>query len=480
MRKLLEFVIGLLPVRAEFCKAMGIMLHERGCPAGAQAFLARAAELAPDDAETLVELGNVNLDRARYEAATDCFLKAMKMLPKWAVPLNNLGVVCLRQGLIEQAEVWSRRALALDPGHVDAMVNLAQSLEESGKAEDALRYYRSALERNPEHAEARFSLALEFLKSGRWIEGWREYEWRFSRSPAAQARLAPPVPGLPRWHGESLSGKAILLRSEQGAGDSIQFCRFAPALAEAGADVYLSVPPRLVRLMRTLDRVKGVCPIGKERRLGSLDFWSPLLSVPRWLETTQDTIPGTVPYLSAGTLAVERWSCILAAFGTIPRVGLAWKGNPHYRRDRSRSLPIQQLAVLARTGCTFVSLQSGAAAADAPQAPSGMVLVSLGKRFEPFEETAAVMANLDLVVTVDTAVAHLAGALGRPVWTLLEHDCDWRWLRDRSDAPWYPTMRLYRQRAPGDWDEVLERVAEDLMNFRARATGTARANPAQQ
>ncbi len=355
-----------------------------------------------------------------------------------------------RAYVLGATEVY-RRTLTLDRDHALAHSNLGLAFAEYGAFETEIACHRQALALDPDLADAHFCLGMALLRQGDFAAGWHHYEGRRRLpdwgGPAFRAITAP------LWEGEDLKGRSILLQAEQGLGDTIQFLRYAPLLAARGAQVTVRLPPVLVRLARTL--AGGIAVAGNDAVPPPTDFHLPLLSLPLRLGTTLDTIPPAVPYLGSTATA--------ATGGRPRRIGLVWAGAPGHKRDRRRSIALATFAPLARaTGIDLVSLQIGPRAVEALAPPGGLTLRNALWDSADFADTAAVVAGLDLVITVDTALAHLAGALGKPVWILLPYAADWRWLLDREDSPWYPSAHLFRQEEPDAWAAVLERVAAAL------------------
>ncbi|HMK49340.1 MAG TPA: glycosyltransferase family 9 protein, partial [Thermodesulfovibrionales bacterium] len=306
-----------------------------------------------------------------------------------------------------------------------------------------------------------WSIALLQLRSGDFENGWKGYEWRWQlKDELATARFF----SQPRWDGSDISGKTVLLHSEQGFGDTIQFARYAPLVADLGATVIIECQRELVSLLRSVKGVHTV--IARDDEAPPFDIHCPLLSLPSVFGTKLETIPGKVPYISADQAAIQLWRDKIISAPAAPRIGLAWSGNPKKPTDRFRSCPLDAFIPLSGVGdITFFSLQKGAAARQAGTLSEDLKILDYTDKINDFSDTAALVQNLDLVITVDTAVAHLAGALGKPVWILLPFVSDWRWMRDREDSPWYPTMRLFRQRSSGDWESVMSRVSECLREF---------------
>jgi hypothetical protein len=313
-----------------------------------------------------------------------------------------------------------------------------------------------------EASEAHFGLAAALLLQGRFAEGWPEYEWRLKGKDQPKRDLRSPA-----WDGSDLNGRSILLLTEQGMGDTLQFIRYAKIVKERGGVVTLGCPEPLIRLLSScpyLDRVAS------ELSQEGFDCHAQLMSLPRLLGTTLETIPAEVPYLSADPSLIESWRQRLAAYPGL-KIGINWQGNPKYAGDRQRSIPLAHYEPLARvSGVTLISLQMGFGTEQIAQVADRFQVVTLGDDVDhtagAFMDTAAVMKCLDLIITSDTSTPHLAGALGVPVWMATPFSPDWRWFLSREDSPWYPTMRLFRQPSRGDWDSVFVRMAEDLARLR--------------
>jgi tetratricopeptide (TPR) repeat protein len=420
-----ERALALQPALAETWNNLGIVLQVMGQIADAQAALERAVQLRPDE--------------ARYR--------------------NNRGMVFAETGQWARAEADYREAVRLDARDADAWTNLGILLQATGRLDEAETPLRNALAAQPDHAEAQLSWGLLLLAQGRYEQGWPLYQ---ARHRLADGPAQSPPPGIPPWAGDALAGRSIALWCEQGFGDSLQFVRYAALLKARGAGrITLLCPRPLEPLLATAEGVDATLSGG---RLPPHDLWCHLLDLPLHLGTTLQTIPARLPYLKAEPQAVRHWQDRLGTTGL--RVGLAWKGSATNRNGAHRALAsLAELAPLWRVpGITFVSLQKGRGEDEARDPPPGQPLVDAGSGLEDFAQTAAVVRALDLVITVDTAVAHLAGALAVPTWVLLAaHGADWRWLQDREDSPWYPgVMRLFRQRDAGDWTAVVERVATAL------------------
>ena len=404
-----------------------------------------ALAVRPDYADAQANLGLMLFEDGRIEEAMACYRAALALDPASPILHNNLGNAHVRQGDFAAATEAFEQAIRLDPRYVAPRINAGNAMLERGDPQTAIACYESALRLAPEQVEAHRNLGLVRLLLGDFPGGWPEWRW-----PApGPARFAQP-----EWRGETLDGVPILLHAEQGFGDILQFVRYVPLVAARGGRVILEVPAELRRVLGKMAGADIVLTCGEA--LPDFVWHCPLLSLPLAFGTTLDTIPKALPYIAAPAPAA-----LPSAGAAALRVGLVWAGRPEHNRDRIRSVPLAALAPLAGlSGAAFYSLQKGAAAQQAATAP--FPLVDLAPHLDDFVDTAAAIAALDLVVTVDTAVAHLAGALGKPVWLLLSCVPDWRWLLGRDDSPWYPTARLFRQPAAGKWAAVAEQVAAAL------------------
>jgi tetratricopeptide (TPR) repeat protein len=433
----------------------------------AVALAERAVRLAPKEARHRVTLGRNRAAAGDAQGAARAWEEALALDPNEADALSNLGVHERSHGETGLALWFARAAVAARPDHADAWSNLGIAAGERERPDEARDGFARAIELRPSHADARMALGMSLLGEGRFAEGLPEYEWRLKSSrlglDTRPARVAP-------WRGEDPRGRRFLVVAEQGFGDAIQFVRYAAVLKEMGAAaVHVGVRNRLKRLIGTCTGVDGV--VGEGESLPQVDFHAHMMSLPYLTGTRLGSIPGRTPYLGADPDRVTRWAERLAR-GDGFRVGLVWQGNPDPQVDRGRSIPLALLEPLARIpGVRLISLQKGDAAEQIAAVADRMTVESLGDEFDSgpdaFLDSAAVIANLDLVVATDTAVPHLAGALGRPVWLLLKAQPEWRWLSDRVDTPWYPTMRLYRQNREDPIDEArwrapVERLAADL------------------
>jgi len=431
--------------------------------------LQNAIALLPREAEAHIQLGVALLGLDRNGEAAEHFERALAIRPDVPEVLTNHGVALAALGRTEEALDRFRRALMVNGGAPDTHVNIGVVQKAQGRNDQAGLHFELALALQADHAAAEFELAMLNLSLGDFERGWPQYEARF-RVPA----LAIPARqfSAARWDGtQSLAGKTLLIHAEQGLGDTLQFCRYLPRLAARGATVVFEVMPALKALMGTL--TGGIRVMARGEPVPPIDYHCPLLSLPLAFNTVLATIPAEVPYLSADPQRIARWAPRVAGLAGL-KVGIAWQGNPGVERliwARGRSIPLGAFAPLAALPrVSLVSLQKGAGAEQLRQVPFRHRVLDLDPEFDggpdAFLDAAAVMASLDLVICSDTSIAHLAGSLGRPVWTLLHTTPDWRWLLGRTDSAWYPTMRLFRQ-SGGGWGEVVGAAAAELASLAA-------------
>ncbi|HEX6508018.1 MAG TPA: tetratricopeptide repeat protein, partial [Chloroflexota bacterium] len=477
----------LKPDYAEAHNNLGMVLRKLQRLDEAVASVRRAIEVKPDFAEAYSNLGVTLGDQGKHDEAVATLQQAIALKPDYAEGYSNLAVSLRNQDRFEEAIAALRRSLELKPDYAEAHANLAVMYGDLGDHEKAFAGFERAVSLTPDYADAHFALSMIRLVQGDLANGFEEYEWRWRTSQMAKSKLDVPQP---EWAGDALEGRTIFLYAEQGLGDTLQFARYAPLVAERGGRVILECQSEIAPLLRSLAGVEQVVVRGEQRP--PFDVHAPLLSLPYLLGTELETVPAETPYLHADPARVAAWGEYLDAEAKAGlRVGLVWAGNPDHKADRRRSMSLEALAPLAEVpGVHFFALQKGPAAIQADAPPAGLELTNLGPLLGDFADTAAVIENLDLVITVDTSVAHLAGALGRPFWVALAVAPDWRWLLAREESPWYPTARLFRQERFDDWAPVMERVASSLAEGigdksmptrlpaakrrRARAAGTAK------
>ncbi|MCC6197775.1 MAG: tetratricopeptide repeat protein [Burkholderiales bacterium] len=487
--------------RAEACGTAGTQVYidagwcsyMQGDLAEAERYQSKAVAAAPDCAEAHFALGVLRRTGREFAAALSCFDRVRALAPAYpdcalnvamcehatgnaaeaearlrqALADNErdprvwcmLGVVLMSQARHDEAFASFRRArtLELETGSdARSLAQQAMSFLDAGRAAEARELCEGALPASPDpSAHAHYAFAL--LTTGRFREGWQQYEFRWFEEPMRSARALCPQPV---WSGQPLAGKTILVRAEQGFGDIIQFARYATPLKALGANVVMEVRDGIVGLARHFADVDRV--LAKGEAFTAFDYYINMMSLPRVLATELSTIPANVPYVGVDDPRAIRWAQRIGDIRKL-KVGLVWAGNPDHTRDRIRSIPLDRFRGLWRIpGVRYVSLQKVPRPGDAANMPEPSVMLDIGPELEDFADAAAIIDGLDLVVCVDTAIAHLAGAMGKPVWLLVPTVVDFRWMEDREDSPWYPTMRIFRQATAGDWDDVLRRVGESL------------------
>jgi Flp pilus assembly protein TadD len=498
---IMQRVIALRPDHCKAYHCIGKALKESGDLEGALASLNKSLEFNPLDPDVLNDRGNALNDMGRLPEAAVCYKQALDIRPDDHLIMNNLGVVRFLQNDLDGAEALHRRAMAIEPEYPEALSNLSiirrlrgdldgairfcqkalalrsqypealnnlgNSLKDAGRLEEAVAAYNGALRLIPENPEFHHNLAIALLALGRFEEGWREYEWRWKSKQLSHViqRFAQP-----EWRGEAGAGRTLLILAEQGFGDTLQFCRYAPLAKERGFHVVIGVPPALKRLIESLDGVERVVTGGDVPV--RFDVHCSMMSLPFIFRTTVETIPAGLPYLRADPADVAAWRERVATVADgFLKVGLVWAGSLRVNSpdliatDRKRSItPEVLLPLMDVPGVRFFSLQKTGASA-----PEFFHVIDWMADCNDFADTAALLMNMDLVIGVDTAVTHLAGALGKPFWLLNRFNSCWRWLVEREDSPWYPgTLRLFRQKKMGDWDEVVMRVRDALAEMGGR------------
>jgi tetratricopeptide (TPR) repeat protein len=452
--------LALRPEHAEVLVNRGVTLHELKRPTEALNSYDRALAVEPNNIDALTNRGVALHDLGRYGEALASHERALAVQPGHAAALSNRGLSLHKLGRLDEAVASYDRALAVQPDYTDALVNRGVTLHGLKRFDEALASYDRAVALRPDHADAHFFGSLSQLLTGDFDRGWIDYEWRRKGASTGPSKRDFPQP---LWLGsEEIADKTILLYSEQGFGDTIQFCRYVPLVAARGARVILEVEEPLVGLLTGLAGTART--ITKGNPLPDFDLQCPLLSLPLAFKTQLETIPSTVPYLRAPDQALLKWGARLPIKRRL-RIGIAWAGNAKHIRDRERSIGLGDLLPLWDVDATFVSLQKEARAADTATLSECADIIHFGHELAGFSDTAALISHLDLVISVDTAIAHLAGALGKPVWILLTYVPDWRWLLDRDDSPWYPTARLFRQSETREWNSVIACVRDALLNF---------------
>jgi Flp pilus assembly protein TadD len=446
------------PTHAVLLNLLALAEHRLGNHGAAVVLLQRAIKANPGGAAHWNDLGNVYCAIGSLKDAEHAYQSALICDPGCAEAFNNLGVMAGDCENFEEARAYYEHALRLRPAYADAVYNMGIALAALGKFQKALRRYEQAMLLRPEHKSTRFNIALTRLLLGDYVGAWKEWESRW-HSP----QLASSIRNFsqPAWKGESIAGKRILLYAEQGIGDTLQFVRYLHRVAARDASIVLEVQRPLVTLIeRQSSKIDGMCILARGEDLPAFDVHCPLMSLPAIFGTTLATIPRASGYLQASRQDLEGETGL--------RVGLVWAGNPTHKRDRDRSIALAKLQPLFDiTGVKWFSLQKGVAADQLAEFPERARIKDLAADLKDYADTAAAIAGLDLVITVDTSVAHLAGAMGKPVWILLHEQPDWRWLLKRKDSPWYTSARLFRQSSGGDWSSVIAAVERELRIYLA-------------
>jgi len=437
----------------------GQVLHQLKRYDDAFADYGRAIQLRPDCAVFHLGRGNLQLDLQRYDAALESFAQAIALDTELAPAYLSSANIMMERQRLEDALGWCEKSIAAKPDYAPAILLKGNILLHLGRRGDAFASFDAAVAAGPDYHEAYYHRGSAKLLTGRFEEGWRDFEHRWK---VADCGFDRPVLQAPEWRGEPLKGSSIVVYSEQGMGDTIQFARFLPRLVHAGAKLTFLCHGQLIRLFRNFAQEMEIVPAVEGGR--RFDFQCALMSLPLHLGVGLETVPSEAPYLFAEQDLVAKWRASIGENGF--RIGLCWQGNPLGKIDKGRSIPLEKYRPLAAVpGVRLISLQKNHGLDQLGHLPAGMAVETLGdfdSGGDAFVDTAAIMQNLDLVITSDTAIPHLAGALGRPTWVALKQIPDWRWMVERSDSPWYKSLRLFRQPAPGDWDAVFAAMADEL------------------
>ena len=456
--------IRLQPDYADAEVALGGVLEDMGRYDDAVASYHRALQIKPDYAEAHNNLGNALTELGQFDEAMASYHRALQIKPDYAEAHVNLGNALKDLGQLDAAVASYHRAQQVKPDFAEAHSNLGNALKELGQYDEAVASCRRALEIKPDFVEAHANLGIALLETGQYSEGWQEYEYRWEGGSPKQPR--PPSP-LPQWTGQKLAhNDRLLVFVEQGLGDMLQFARYLPLAAErfpGGVSVHV-IGPMLKLFRRSFPMIDVLDTLPADQR--AWQWQCPLLSLPLAFGTTLDTIPHKVPYLTPDPVRVTYWQNRIAALGlpaSTRKIGVVGKPGTLMKTAPQRALTLQTMApLLNQPDCAWFSLQKEPDPERAPWVASGK-LIDWTDEFGDFNETASLAMNLDLIISVDTSVAHLAGGLGLPTWLLNRHASEWRWMRNREDSPWYPTMRIFTQRNAGDWDEVVSRMSTVLM-----------------
>ncbi|MBF0098162.1 MAG: tetratricopeptide repeat protein [Magnetococcales bacterium] len=450
----------------------GLACQEAGDLRTATNLLSQAAIRDPDNPEIALALGIVLKSRQMSRAALERFRDFQQRHPEHPEAHFYLGDTWMDLGEAAEAIPAFRHALQLRPTFREAWINLGLCLKASGHLSEARDCFTQAVALAPQAHDGHLNLALTALLMADYSTGWQEYEWRLQASGAESCLQKPPVllaePGIPRWQGGPLRQQTILVLAEQGFGDTLQFVRYLPLLKERGACILFSCQAALIPLIKHMGCIEYIATPEQFAWAGAIDCYSPLLSLPLVMQTQPDTIPASIPYLWPDPLLVQRWQQPLDS-GPRRRIGLVWQGKPLHQNDplRRRSCSWQALAPLAELpGITWVSLQKDPARQEPLTPHPGMALLDMNRALSDFAQTAAILSHLDLLITIDTSVAHLAGAMGKAVWLLLPFAPDWRWSLQTPTTPWYPAMRLFRQQQPNQWQALIQQLVAALREER--------------
>ncbi len=462
---------------------LGIIYHQTGKSAIAVDLITKAIALTSHVPEYHYNLGIIYGTLGKTDDAIRSYQTCLYLKPDYTDALNNLGLILYEQNRIEESIISFQKSIRAKPDATNARYNLGMALQAQGRPEEAIDTYNQVLKVIPDSAETHFNRSISLLLTGNFEEGWDEYEWRFR--PTGKKTDGVAGKSLMRWDGASLNNKRMLVNDEQGIGDTLQFIRYLPLLKERGGSVIFETSKPLKNL---LEKSPGIDELVEPSSAGiseiESDFYVRLMSLPGIFQTTLETIPDRIPYIFADGKKIKFWQDRInkhtfnvgivwagnpttkyehGGLSGLEHLNLVWAGNPSNKTAAGRSNQLECFAPLAGIdGVQLYGLQKGAAAVQAEELSNSINVINLGEEFEDFSDTAGVIESLDLIISVDTSVAHLAGAMGKTVWVLIPYIPDWRWMLERDDSPWYQTMRLFRQQRKGDWDHVFERVANEL------------------
>ncbi len=454
-----ELALQLKPESPEYCNNLACALMENGAVEASLEYFERCLGMQPDFVDGLCNLGRAYKKLGRLDEAARKMKQALRLKPDLHMVHNELGMVYAAQGRYQQAMDCYHKTLQLNPDYAEACYNIGCALEGTARFQEALIFYQQAIQKKPDFAEAHVNKALLLLLHGRYAEGWQAYEWRFKRKDL-RGRYWNRY-GVPLWDGGPFHGKRLYIQKEQGLGDTIQFARFFPLVKALGGTVIFEAEKPLIPLLKQVAGLDEVVEFQGTEHPAPVDLHIYLFSLPTLLGTTLETLPATCPYIHADQGKVEYWRRRLNHPDL--KVGLVWAGNPENKDDAFRSCHLSQFEPLSQIpGVQLYSLQKGTAAGQVSTVTWAERIVCLGEELKDFTDTAAVMANLDLLIAVDTVVVHLAGAMGRPVWNLRHAKPYWVWMLEKTDSVWYPTMQIYRQEQLREWGPVIDRVGADL------------------
>ena len=453
-------IISLFGGSSQVYNLMGYSLQQQDNFSEAIESYRQAICLEPDFAEPYNHIGVIFNQQQRYNQAVENCKKALELDSNYVEAYSNLGVALNGIGQHAEAMANFQKAISLNSEYLDAYYNLGNCLLKQNQCTQAIQLYQKAIQIDPEYAKAHWNLAISYLLTGDFSKGWDQYQWR--HKPEAEIVTYPHHYDQPYWDGSSFAGKRLLVHHEQGFGDNIQFVRYLPMVKQLGGTVILEMEKPLYELFKQIEGADEFVQASSDSTPPDVNFdiHIPTLDMPRLFGTTLENIPCKVPYLCAEHAKTEYWRNKLDSKSF--KVGLVWSGDARHGNDHNRSCPLKHFAPLTKIeGVKLYGLQKEVSR-QLTELATDMEISCLSEEFEDFTDTAAAIENMDLVISVDTSVLHLAGAMGKPVWALIPFAPDWRWMLDRQDSPWYPTMRLFRQKERGDWDELFTTVAQQL------------------
>ena len=451
------------PGNADANHFLGIIAYEVGNLKIAKEYLEKAIGLNPNNPSCYLNMGNIVHDEGKLEESMEWYEKSIAFnYGEKQKAYNNLGVALTKLGRLDEAVEQLKKAIKIDPKYYEAYNNIGETYKYLGMYREALESCENAIRLSPEFVAARWNRSMLWFLMGEFQKAWPEYEWRWKREQTPKRKIDAGK----KWEGQSFYGKTLFVYEEQGMGDTIQFMRYLPFVQKLGGSVIFEVVPPLMRLVepfKGFDRLWVGQKNVDTRPVDRFDYHFPLLSLPGLFNTTLENIPAKNPYLYADEELVRIWKMRIRNKSGL-KIGVVWAGHPEHTNDVNRSTLLSAFSVLKEIkGISLFSLQKEKYEKWTDINALEIVDQDLGEEISDFADTAAIIENLDLVISIDTAVVHLAGALGKEVWTLLPFSPDWRWMIDREDSPWYPTMRLFRQPAPGDWTSVFNKVKECLV-----------------
>jgi tetratricopeptide (TPR) repeat protein len=448
-----EKALKIKPDYARTYNNLGIALHEKKQFDEAINNYKVAIQLDPYLADAYNNLGNSLKEKGLLDEAATCYKKTLQTNPDRADAYYNLGIVLNEKGSVDEAIENYRKAIQLNPDYIDAYINLGIAFKENGQLDNAINCFKEALRANPNDAVTHWNFSLVLLLSGNFEEGWKEYEWRLKVNDFHHPDLHRPL-----WSGSDIAGRTILLHAEQGFGDTIQFIRYAHLVAQRGAKIVIRCQKELLALLKNIESADKF--IDYDQQPPDFDLYCHLLSLPLIFGTTPESIPVKIPYVKVDRILIRKWKNKIQDDNSDLKVGLVWAGREQRYFKLELFLPLFQIKDIS-----FYSLQKGEASIQVKNHLNNLKIKDFTGDIYDFADTAAIIQNIDLVISVDTAVAHLAGALGKSVWVLIPFAPDWRWMLNREDSPWYPTMRLFRQSSSGDWESVIAKVKDELQKL---------------